>query len=226
MGASGRPALIGGSAIRLGSKIVVRLKAAVTCPSGMIRVAHAVTAPEIRVFRDHPGNPRLRRIEMASRLVVSIASILFGVSSAFAEPFIPCDQSMITGVTWQAIFVPPSIYSVRGFACPLTISSAGIITVVANCAFGADQAAFVPVTGTLNIDSSCQVVGQMTINLFDDFVFLNGYTESVSASLWRSVDGSRLSGFMLWSGALNGVSESAVSGFEMILVPTFLERRR
>jgi hypothetical protein len=52
----------------------------------------------------------------------------------------------------------------------------------------------ISISGALTIDRACHVVGSMTFSLGDQ-------TIQGPVSLWRSVDGSRLSGFAVWSTA-------------------------
>jgi hypothetical protein len=123
------------------------------------------------------------------RLFASIAWVVLGLSAAAqtanaAVKLPACSQSMITGTTWQAIFAHPQglVY----FACPINISSNGTLT-PGSCTFPSGMSAPQPLSGTLTIDRACHVTG--TIN----YTFCQSV--QILVLLWRSSEGSRLSGF-------------------------------
>jgi hypothetical protein len=145
--------------------------------------------------------------------------ILFGLlaSTAFAqapEPVQPpaqaavgvklpvCCQRMIAG-SWQAVF-GNSFLGVT-LVCSLNISSAGVISNslcnIGTYPFGS-QTVTQPPSGTLTIDRACHVTGSI------DYIVCSGSpcgnpgastTVQNQASLWRSRDGTRLSGFPQWN---------------------------
>jgi hypothetical protein len=120
----------------------------------------------------------------------------------------PCSQSMIVG-TWQALFVPgPSnplapgfpIYPI--FACPVSISTDGSLG-TGDCTLNDNFTLTQQPSGKLTIDRTCHVVGSITYSICNQIngacSAQNDYVIQTSVSLWRSRDGSRLSGFQSWS---------------------------
>jgi hypothetical protein len=138
-----------------------------------------------------------------SRAIVTVASILCAVSTAFAaETRLPvCSQLMIVG-TWQAYF------SYGGLACPITIAANGSIT-AGTCKTVSTIALPHPPAGSLTIDRSCHVTGSITYSV----CYPRGDTPDcvneqqsyqVTPSLWRSGDGTRLSGTALYACTVGG----------------------
>jgi hypothetical protein len=153
-----------------------------------------------------------------SRAVVSIALIFLGLSAAFAQQTgqtvnagvkLPaCSQSMIVGTTWHVHFT-------FGFSCPLNIAGNGTVT-AGTCLIPPSPSAFtVPqLTGMLTIDRSCHVTGSVNYTYLDPN---NGWgpppaSFQLTMTLWRSSDGSRLSGSAL-------LSYPATSGAAPIYIP-------
>ena len=137
-----------------------------------------------------------------NRAVVSVASILFCVTAAVAEEpettaklgpkLHACSQSMIVG-TWQAVFWPAST---RGFACPISIADNGTLT-PGTCTLPDSNFTLTQVpSGSMTIDRACHVVGSIAYTFCDPpYSGSSCQTYQQSVSLWRSSDGSRLSGF-------------------------------
>jgi hypothetical protein len=135
------------------------------------------------------------------RAIVTVASTLCAMSTAFAaETRLPaCTQSMIVG-TWQAYF------SNYGIACPITIAANGAIT-VGTCEHGSLVALLHPPAGSLTINRSCHVTGSITYSVCNSTCAANyvctpdcvnnQVSVQVTPSLWRSGDGTRLSGTAL-----------------------------
>jgi hypothetical protein len=146
-----------------------------------------------------------------SRAIVTVASILLAVSTAFAaETRLPaCSQSMIVG-TWQAYF--------SSFACPVNIAANGSIT-AGTCETGSQIAVPHPPAGYLTINRSCRVTGSITYSVCysncangvctPDCVNLQASMQ-LTPSLWRSGDGTRLSGTALY--ACTVVSPDCIGG--------------
>jgi hypothetical protein len=138
----------------------------------------------------------IRRI----RAVASVTWLVLGLSGGHAQTptkptprLPPCSQSMIVG-TWQAVFSQfgaIALHENLGFACPIVIATNGSLT-PGSCIVAAHQSLITPPTGTLTIDRACHVVGSMAYT----FENATGVTLPVqlSVSLWRSADGSRLTG--------------------------------
>ena len=106
-----------------------------------------------------------------------------------------CNTTMIVG-TWQAAFgYGAPIYGTaqnNGFSCPLTISNEGKVT-SGPCTLGSGVTVAPMPAGVLTIDRACHVVGSIT------FGYCNPGRSCVNSwqmtvSLWRSGDGSRLTG--------------------------------
>jgi hypothetical protein len=165
---------------------------------------------------------------------LSISSVGLGLlmSAAFAQqqqaqtdrPGVKlpaCSSSMIIG-TWQAAFgYGTPIYGTaqnNGFSCPLNIAADGTVTSGA-CILGSGMTVSPAPSGVLTIDNKCHVAGSLT------FGYCNPGRSCVpgwhmSVSLWRSVDGSRLTGTqVLTCPKCKSVEDPAVtwvSPFEMI----------
>jgi hypothetical protein len=164
---------------------------------------------------------------------LSVSSVGLGLlmSVAFAQQQAPtdrpgvklpaCSSSMIIG-TWQAAFgYGTPIYGTaqnNGFSCPLNIAADGTVTSGA-CVLGSGMTVSPAPSGVLTIDNKCHVAGSLT------FGYCNPGRSCVpgwhmSVSLWRSVDGSRLTGTqVLTCPKCKSVEDPAVtwvSPFEMI----------
>jgi hypothetical protein len=131
-----------------------------------------------------------------------------------------CDTSMIVG-TWQAAFgYGAPIYGTaqnNGFSCPLNVSADGKVT-AGQCTLGSSITVSPLPSGVMTIDNACHVVGSIT------FGYCNPGRSCVNAwqmnvSLWRSGDGSRLTGTqILTCPRCKSVQEPVtwVSPFEMV----------
>jgi hypothetical protein len=132
-----------------------------------------------------------------------------------------CTASMIVG-TWQAAFGYGSpLYGTaqnNGFYCPLNIAANGTVT-SGNCVLGSGMTVSPVPSGVLTIDNKCHVVGSLT------FGYCNPPRSCVNSwqmavSLWRSADGSRLSGMQVLTcpkcKSLQDPAVTWVSPFEMI----------
>jgi hypothetical protein len=132
-----------------------------------------------------------------------------------------CTASMIVG-TWQAAFGYGSpLYGTaqnNGFYCPLNIAANGAVT-SGTCVLGSGMTVSPVPSGVLTIDNKCHVVGSLT------FGYCNPPRSCVNSwqmavSLWRSADGSRLSGMqVLTCPKCKSIQDPAVtwvSPFEMI----------
>ncbi len=164
---------------------------------------------------------------------LSVSSVGLGLlmSVAFAQQQSPterpgvrlpaCSSSMIIG-TWQAAFgYGTPIYGTaqnNGFSCPLNIAADGTVT-SGTCILGSGMTVSPAPSGVLTIDNKCHVAGSLT------FGYCNPGRSCVpgwhmSVSLWRSVDGSRLTGTqVLTCPKCKSVEDPAVtwvSPFEMI----------
>jgi hypothetical protein len=149
------------------------------------------------------------------RTVGPAAFILLGMSSASAQPTqkVPaCTQSMIVG-TWQALFSPgvsnpiaPGFPIYPNFACPVTISKDGLLT--GNCTLAENFKLTQQPSGTLTVERTCRAVGPIAYTVCDSNMGAcskqSDYVIRTSVSLWRSTDGSRLSGFQSWSCSAGG----------------------
>jgi hypothetical protein len=158
-------------------------------------------------------------------LSVSSVGLALLMSVAFAQQQVPtdrpgvrlpaCSSSMVIG-TWQAAFG----YTAQnnGFSCPLNIAADGTVT-SGTCVLGSGMTVSPAPSGVLTIDNKCHVAGSLT------FGYCNPGRSCVpgwhmSVSLWRSVDGSRLTGTqVLTCPKCKSVEDPAVtwvSPFEMI----------
>jgi hypothetical protein len=174
---------------------------------------------------------RMRTLTISAVLVA--ASMLLGMpvlsaSAQQAEPVarqgvrLPaCDPSMIVG-TWQAAFAYGTpIYGTaqnNGFSCPLNVAANGTIT-SGTCILGSGITVSPVPSGMVTIDRSCHVAGSITFGYCNPGrSCVNSWQMSVS--LWRSADGSRLTGTqVLTCPKCKSVQDQAVtwvSPFEMI----------
>jgi hypothetical protein len=143
-------------------------------------------------------------------LGAAVSSLLLGLlkSAAFAQSPAPpeapptCSQPMIAG-SWQAHFPNPYL----GFAlvCSLTVSAAGTVSDGA-CDIGSFTQGGWRLTqapwGTLTINQACRVIGAISYTVCSQSRCGNpsaSITVQNQALLWRSRDGSRISGFMQWT---------------------------
>jgi hypothetical protein len=177
---------------------------------------------------------RLRWEEAMSVIrVLTIASIVSGllVSATFAQQPEPiantgvklpaCTTAMIVG-TWQAAFgYGTPLYGTaqnNGFSCPLNIAANGTIT-SGPCVLGSAMTVSPVPSGVVTIDNKCHVAGSIT------FGYCNPGRSCVNSwqmavSLWRSADGSRLTGTQVLTcpkcKSLQDPAVTWVSPFEMI----------
>lgn len=149
-------------------------------------------------------------IARRSWLLGAAVSLLLGLfkSGACAQSPAPtvepatCSQPMIAG-SWQALFANPYL----GFTlvCSLTVSSTGTISDGA-CDIGSfAQGRWIltqPPWGTLTINQACRVIGAISYTVCSQSRCGDpgaSITVQNQALLWRSRDGSRISGFMQWT---------------------------
>jgi hypothetical protein len=138
----------------------------------------------------------------------SVASILFGILISAAAAQQPqtarpaakspaCTQSMIVG-TWQAVFTSVAPLTFRVFACPIGIDATGTLS-PGSCVTPDTAMTVTPPTGTLTIDRTCHVTGTISYVVTERPSSYSSYTAQLSVSLWRSIDGSKLSGSQRWT---------------------------
>jgi hypothetical protein len=143
-------------------------------------------------------------------LGAAVSSLLLGLfqSGAFAQSPAPadapptCSQPMIAG-SWQALF--PNPYLGFTLVCSLTVSTTGTIS-DGTCDIGSfTQGTWIltqPPWGTLTINQACRVIGAISYTACPQPRCGNpgaSITVQNQALLWRSRDGSRISGFMQWT---------------------------
>jgi len=164
---------------------------------------------------------------------LSISSVGLGlwVSVALAQQPAPsdspgvrlpvCSLSMIVG-TWQAAFAYGTpIYGTaqnNGFSCPLNVAANGTVT-SGPCVLGSAMTVSPLPSGVLTIDNKCHVAGSLTFGYCNPGrSCVNGWQMSVS--LWRSADGSRLTGTQVLTcpkcKSIQDPTVTWVSPFEMI----------
>jgi hypothetical protein len=132
-----------------------------------------------------------------------------------------CSPSMIVG-TWQAAFAYGTpIYGTaqnNGFSCPLNVAPNGTVT-SGPCILGSAMSVSPVPSGVLTIDNKCHVAGSLTFGYCNPGRSCVGGWQ-MSVSLWRSADGSRLTGTqVLTCPKCKSVQDPAVtwvSPFEMI----------
>jgi hypothetical protein len=141
------------------------------------------------------------------------STLLFALfaSDAFAESPTPavalpaCYQSMIAG-TWQALF--ENVFLGYTMACTISVSSTGAIS-NSVCSIGgalrpgdANWTLTQPPSGALTINHACHVVGSINYIVCASQPCSNpNQLKNIQTlpSLWRSRDGSRLSGLDQWT---------------------------
>jgi hypothetical protein len=160
-----------------------------------------------------------------SRTVGPAVAILFGLSVASAQqPEVAgvklpaCSQSMIIATTWQAVFNQYS--GLFAFACPINIASNGTLT-SGTCTFPAGQSIVTSPSGTLTIDRTCHVVGSVAFSTCrTSNCASNTLNSKISVSLWRSEDGTRISGMQQFSNcdssSVCDPAPDAVGTFELV----------
>jgi hypothetical protein len=152
---------------------------------------------------------------MSFRAIASIASIFLGLLVTAASAQQPalstgvrlpaCSQSMIVGTTWH-VFMFGIYYNTTpsGFSCPLSIAANGTVTSGTCLSPPSSSTSFTlsqPPTGMLTIDRSCHVTGTVNFSFLDPNSFgLLPVSMQLKMTLWRSADGSRLSGSAFLSG--------------------------
>ena len=132
-----------------------------------------------------------------------------------------CSPAMIIG-TWQAAFgYGTPLYGTaqnNGFSCPLNVATDGTIT-SGTCILGSGITVSPVPSGTVTIDRSCHVAGSITFGYCNPGRSCVNHWQ-MSVSLWRSADGSRLTGTqVLTCPKCKSVQDQAVtwvSPFEMI----------
>jgi hypothetical protein len=135
-------------------------------------------------------------------LVLSLfASKAFGESPAPAVSLPACSQSTIAG-SWQALL--PNPYLGFTLACSFIVSATGTVSDGA-CDIGSfthgGWALTQPPWGTLTINPACKVIGAISYTVCSPAPCgdpVTSLTVQNQALLWRSRDGSRLSGFLQW----------------------------
>ena len=129
--------------------------------------------------------------------------------------FPTCSQSSIER-EWLANFYLAQVN--HGFSCPIGISSDGTLS-FGNCATAKNVTIARPPSGMLTIDRTCHVVGSITYVVTDDQ--WGGGTAQESFSLWRSSDGSRLSGtrHFVCCDQVGGIPQDWVVPFELVASP-------
>jgi hypothetical protein len=157
----------------------------------------------------------LKRILMG--FVVGISGLLVA-STSFAQSF-PCTQSMIAGNWVFAASKPASGVGLQSFACAIAIAPDGTTSTSGRCMVQSSQLSLVTSpSGKLSIDSSCHVTGTISWKQCSP-TNCTASTESLTfaVQLWRSLDGSRLSGFA--SVSITAVSDIYVLPFELTYIP-------
>jgi hypothetical protein len=142
----------------------------------------------------------LVRASFASLLCGLLVSAACAQQRETAKPGVKvpaCTQSMIVG-TRQAVFTSVAPLTFRVFACPIDIAADGTLSPV-NCTIPDTGMTATPPAGTLTIDRSCHVTGTINYAVVEQPSSYSSYSAQVSVSLWRSLDGSRLSGSQLWT---------------------------
>ena len=80
------------------------------------------------------------------------------------------------------------------FACPMRISLSGAVS-FGTCTTGLPDGTVPQPTGTLTIDRTCNVTGTISYSVCSATYFGGCVPRQISVSLWRSGDGTRLTGF-------------------------------
>ena len=148
----------------------------------------------------HLGGGMIVRASFASVLSGLLVSATSAQQPETAKPvvkFPPCAQSMIVG-TWEAVFTSVAPLTFRVFACPIGIGATGTLA-AGNCTTPDTAMTVTPPTGTLTIDRACHVTGTISYVVTERPSSYSSYTAQISVSLWRSIDGSKLSGSQRWT---------------------------
>jgi hypothetical protein len=96
---------------------------------------------------------------------------------------------MIVG-SWH-VYLPAA----GGLACPVSIAANGAVA-AGNCVVSPGMGITIlhPPAGTLTIDRSCHVTGSIAFDVCIGDCTNHDYSVQIMPSLWRSGDGTRLSG--------------------------------
>ncbi len=123
-----------------------------------------------------------------------------------------CFQSLIER-EWQANFYLAQVN--HGFSCPISISSDGTLG-FGNCVTAKNVTIVQLPSGMLTINRTCHVIGSITYGFADDQ--WGGGLAQESFSLWRSSDGSRLSGtrHFVCCDQVGGIPQDWVVPFELV----------
>jgi hypothetical protein len=177
---------------------------------------------------------RMLTIRISTIRISTIAAALAGAfmpaaPPAFAQQPEPragvrlpaCDPSMIVG-TWQAAFAYGTpIYGTaqnNGFSCPLNVAADGTIT-SGTCILGSGITVSPVPSGVVTIDKACHVAGSITFGYCNPGRSCVNHWQ-MAVSLWRSADGSRLTGTQVLTcpkcKSLQDPAVTWVSPFEMI----------
>jgi hypothetical protein len=129
-----------------------------------------------------------------------------------------CTQSMIVG-PWHAVLNQNNYvqqFNGTSFACAITIAADGTITPT-NCTLLPGMTFIELPSGKLTIDRACHVTGSISYNTCMSSTAGGGacgVSVQLSISAWRSVDGSRLTGFQQWQCPGQGVA--CLSNFDLV----------
>jgi hypothetical protein len=159
---------------------------------------------------------QLKRLFMGFALGIS-ASLL--ASTSFAQSF-PCTQSMIVGkwIFAKNFLVVGGSGDFLGIACPIAIAldgktSSGTCTVLGVTLLTSPS-------GQLSINSSCKVTGSISWTACAlGACSMTNTAITAAVQLWRSFDGSRLSGFASIHETSGGIVIEEVDPFEIIYKP-------
>lgn len=155
---------------------------------------------------------QLKRLFMGFVLGI-IASLL--ASTSFAQSS-PCSQPMLIG-KW--LFSPPGL-GTEGFACPISIGATGTISSSGSCTLSPGWSTVQPPSGILSISSTCHVTGSISYSYCSTSPHTTCSASTINVTeavkLWRSLDGSRLTGYSILSYAGQAFS---VGPFEIIYKP-------
>lgn len=157
---------------------------------------------------------------------------LLTTSAAFAQSY-PCSQSMIMG-NWVTANL-----GAGGAICHLKIGTNGALT-PSDCLLSFGNQYIVLPKGTLTIDGTCHVTGTVSFTWTSTYsnacydpitgnpiTYTLTYAEALSPQLWRSLDGSRLSGYTNETETVSTTNKTCYAGgvnqvrtpLELILIP-------